>query len=109
MLAALRGLGCKARIAGRRGPLEVVLIDGSLVWCGDVAPLPYPRGGACALRLVSRGVAAGLVKALEAQRDWTALHDGPLLRNRSCEGEPMTTSDPSSQACGLGLITLQLI
>lgn len=61
------------------------------------------------LRLVSRGVAAELVKALKAQRDWTALHDGPLLRNRSCEDEPMTTSDSSPQACGPGQITLQLI
>ena len=49
VLAALRDLGCKVRLASGGEPLDVVVMDGSLVWCGDVAPLAYPRRDDCAL------------------------------------------------------------
>lgn len=45
-------------------PLDVVVIDGFLVWCRDIAPLAYPRRDDCALRFASREVAAELVDAL---------------------------------------------
>ena len=64
VLAALRDLGCAVRIAGGGEPLDVVVIDGSLVWCGDAAPLAYPRRDDCTLRFASREVAAELVEAL---------------------------------------------
>ena len=64
MLATLRDLGCEVRLANGGEPLDVVVIDGSLVWCGDTAPLAHPRKDACALRFVSREVAAELVDAL---------------------------------------------
>ena len=54
-------LGCEVRLASGGEPLDVVVMDGSLVWCGDVAPLAYPRRDDCALRFVSREVAAELV------------------------------------------------
>jgi hypothetical protein len=64
VLAALRDLGCAVRIADGGEPLDVVVIDGSLVWCGDAAPLAYPRRDDCTLRFASREVAAELVEAL---------------------------------------------
>lgn len=64
VLAALLDLGCAVRIAGGGEPLDVVVIDGSLVWCGDAAPLAYPRRDDCTLRFASREVAAELVEAL---------------------------------------------
>lgn len=63
-IAALCDLGCAVRSAREGGPLDVAVIDGSLVWCGDVAPLAYPRRDDCSLRFVSREVAAELTKAL---------------------------------------------
>ena len=107
VLAVLRDLGCEVRLASGGEPLNVVVIDGPLVWCGDTAPLVYPpEGRLCAVLGEPRG-GRGACEGTQGQRDWTALHDGPLLRNRSCGGGPMATSDPSSQACGLALITLQ--
>lgn len=47
--------------------LDVVVIDGSLVWCGDAAPLAYPRRDDCTLRFVSREVAAELAETLKVQ------------------------------------------
>ncbi|MBR3325925.1 MAG: DEAD/DEAH box helicase family protein [Atopobiaceae bacterium] len=67
VLAALRDAGCAVQLANGGEPLDVVLIDGSLVWCGDTAPLAYPRRDDCTLRFVSREVAAELVEALKAQ------------------------------------------
>ena len=64
VLAALRDLGCEVRLANGGEPLDVVVIDGSLVWCGDTAPLAYPRRDDCALRFVSREVAAELTEAI---------------------------------------------
>lgn len=64
VLATLRDLGCEVRLANGGEPLDVVVIDGSLVWCGDTAPLAHPRKDDCALRFVSREVAAELVDAL---------------------------------------------
>jgi hypothetical protein len=64
VVAALRDLGCEVRLANSGKPLDVVVIDGSLVWCGDVAPLAYPRRDDYTLRFVSREVAAELVEAL---------------------------------------------
>lgn len=64
VLAALSDLGCEVRLASGGEPLDVVVIDGSLVWSGDTAPLAYPRRDDCALRFVSREVAAELVEAL---------------------------------------------
>lgn len=64
VIAALRDLGCEVRFANGGEPLDVVVIDGSLVWCGDTAPLAHPRRDDCALRFVSREVAAELVEAL---------------------------------------------
>jgi hypothetical protein len=64
VLAALRDLGCEVRLANGGEPLDVVVMDGSLVWCGDVAPLAYPRRDDCALRFVSREVAAELTEAI---------------------------------------------
>jgi hypothetical protein len=52
------------RLANGGEPLDVVVIDGSLVWCGDVAPLAYPRRNDCSLRFVSREAAAELTNAL---------------------------------------------
>jgi hypothetical protein len=43
VIAALRDLGCEVRLANSGKPLDVVVIDGSLVWCGDVAPLICPE------------------------------------------------------------------
>ena len=63
-LGALRDLGCTVLLAHGREPLDVVVIDGSLVWCGDVAPLAYPRKDDCSLRFVSREVAIELAEAL---------------------------------------------
>ena len=63
-LASLRDLGCAVRLACGGEPLDVVVIDGSLVWSGDVAPLAYPRRGDCSLRFVSREVAAELSVAI---------------------------------------------
>lgn len=60
----LRDLGCELRLARGGEPLDVVVIDDSLVWCGDTAPLAYPRRDDCMLRFVSREVAAELVEAL---------------------------------------------
>lgn len=67
VLAALRDAGCAVQLANGGEPLDVVVIDGSLVWCGDTAPLAYPRRDDCTLRFVSREVAAELVEALKAQ------------------------------------------
>ena len=64
MLAALCDLGCEVRLANGEEPLDVVVIDGFFVWCGDIAPLAYPRRDDCALRFASREVAAELVDAL---------------------------------------------
>jgi superfamily II DNA or RNA helicase len=64
VLAALRDLGCEVRLANGGEPLDVVVIDGSLVWCGDTAPLAHPRRDDCALRFVSREVAAELADVL---------------------------------------------
>jgi hypothetical protein len=63
-LETLRDLGCTVLLAHGREPLDVVVIDGSLVWCGDVAPLAYPRKDDCSLRFVSREVAIELAEAL---------------------------------------------
>ena len=60
----MRDLGCEVRLANGGEPLDVVVIDGSLVWCGDAAPLAYPRRDDCTLRFVSREVTADLVDAL---------------------------------------------
>lgn len=59
--AMLRDLGCRVRTAREGEPLDLVVIDGSLVWYGDVAPLAYSRRGDCSLRFVSREVAAELM------------------------------------------------
>ena len=64
VIAALRDLGCEVRLANSGKPLDVVVIDGSLVWCGDVAPLAYPRRDNCTLRFANREVAAELAEAL---------------------------------------------
>ncbi|MBR3315673.1 MAG: DEAD/DEAH box helicase family protein [Atopobiaceae bacterium] len=64
VLATLRDLGCEVRLANDGEPLDVVVVDGSLVWCGDTAPLAYPRRDDCALRFVSCEVAAELLEAL---------------------------------------------
>ena len=63
-LAALSDLDCEVRLASGGEPLDVVVIDGSLVWSGDTAPLAYPRRDDCALRFVSREVAAEFVETL---------------------------------------------
>ena len=64
MLAALRDLGCEVRLANGGEPLDVFVIDGSLIWCGDTAPLAHPRRDDCTLRFASREVAAELAEAL---------------------------------------------
>lgn len=63
-LAPLSDLDCEVRLASGGEPLDVVVIDGSLVWSGDTAPLAYPRRDDCALRFVSREVAAEFVETL---------------------------------------------
>ena len=64
VLAALGDLGCEVRTSNEGEPLNVVVMDGSLVWCGDVAPLACPWRDDCALRFGSREVAAELTEAL---------------------------------------------
>ena len=70
VLAALRDLGCEVRLASGGEPLDVVVIDGLLVWCGDIAPLAYPRRDDCALRFASREVSAELVDSLTKNDVW---------------------------------------
>ena len=75
-LASLRDLGCAVRLACGGEPLDVVVIDGSLVWSGDVAPLAYPRRGDCSLRFVSREVAAELSVAIWSTGSSSVTADG---------------------------------
>ena len=70
VFAALRDIGCAARLASGGEPLDVVVIDGSLVWYGDLAPLAYPRRDDYALRFVGREVATELVEALMNSAVW---------------------------------------
>ena len=46
------------------GLFDVVVIDESIVWVGDISPLGYPRKGDCSLRFVNREVAADLLAVL---------------------------------------------
>ncbi len=75
VLAALAELGCSVRFARGGEPLDLVVIDDSLVWCGDVAPLAYARKDDCAIRFVSREVAAELTQALSASEDGTSVSE----------------------------------
>jgi superfamily II DNA or RNA helicase len=60
--AMLRDVGCAVRMARQGEQSDFVVIDGSLVWYGDIAPLAYSRKDECSLRFVSREVARELVE-----------------------------------------------
>lgn len=64
VLATLRDVGCAVRHTHGGKLLDAVVIDGSLVWSGDVAPLAYPRRDDSMLRFVSREVATELAEAI---------------------------------------------
>ncbi|MBP3883941.1 MAG: DEAD/DEAH box helicase family protein [Olsenella sp.] len=63
-VSMLREVKCDVRTARGVAASDCVILDGGLVWFGDVAPLGYPRRGDCALRLVSREVAESLLETL---------------------------------------------
>lgn len=104
--AARPGLRGAARERGRAARRRCDRRPTGVVRGHSASGVPPPEGRLCVALGEPRG-GRGACEGTQGQRDWTALHDGPLLRNRSCGGGPMATSDPSSQACGLALITLQ--